>query len=104
VTASTEAPRPPAYRTVTPEVALENYADDVTDRLRRLALSTDDSTALQGIKLWLERVYGRAVQPTRDETEPVNPLVSTTLRSPVRAGLVLEPRMCLGDALISVTF
>lgn len=47
----------------------------LTDRLERLALSPDDSTAIQGIKLWLERVHGRAVQPTADVTEERNPLV-----------------------------
>lgn len=61
-------------------VRLEERADALTSRLERLALSTDDAIALRGIQLWLERVYGRAVQPTRDETDDVDPLVET-LRS-----------------------
>ena len=39
----------------------------------KLALSPDDPTAIQGLKLFQERVYGRAIQPTRDES-PENPL------------------------------
>jgi len=48
---------------------LEAEADALTDRLRSLALSEDDSIALRGIELWLSRVYGRPVQPTEDRTE-----------------------------------
>jgi multidrug efflux pump subunit AcrA (membrane-fusion protein) len=47
---------------------LEEEAEAVTARLRTLALSPDDGVALQGLKLWLERVHGRAVQPTADVT------------------------------------
>ena len=54
---------------------LEAEAEALTARLRALALSEDDGTALQGIKLWLERVHGRAVQPTADVTESSNPVV-----------------------------
>lgn len=50
---------------------LEERADAITARLEQLALSTDDATALRGMQLWLERVHGRAVQPTRDETPSV---------------------------------
>jgi hypothetical protein len=54
---------------------LEEEAETVTERLRNLALSPDPGVALQGIKLWLERVHGRAVQPTADVTEERNPMV-----------------------------
>lgn len=54
---------------------LEERADALTRRLEGLALSPDDSIALRGIQLWLERVHGRAVQPTADVTEGRNPLV-----------------------------
>jgi hypothetical protein len=47
---------------------LEEKADAITERLQSLALSRDDATALRGIELWLSRVRGRAVQPTRDDT------------------------------------
>ena len=50
---------------------LEARAADLTARLERLALSSDDAIALRGIELWLSRVHGRAVQPTRDETPEV---------------------------------
>lgn len=50
---------------------LEERADALTARLEALALSPDDATALRGIELWLSRVHGRAVQPTRDETPDV---------------------------------
>jgi hypothetical protein len=53
---------------------LEEEADAVTSRLRELALSRDDSTALRGIQLWLERVHGRAVART-EEVATANPLV-----------------------------
>jgi len=46
---------------------------------RDLALNPDPTVALQGMKLWLERVYGRAVQPTADVTEERNPLVDAFL-------------------------
>jgi hypothetical protein len=54
---------------------LEARADVVTDRLEALALHPDPQIALRGIQLWLERVHGRAVQPTQDVTEERNPLV-----------------------------
>lgn len=50
---------------------LEERAEALTARLERLALSADDAIALRGIELWLSRVHGRAVQPTRDETPEV---------------------------------
>lgn len=54
---------------------LEAKADEMVTALESLAFSSDPSVALQGIKLWLERVYGRAVQPTADVTEERSPLV-----------------------------
>jgi hypothetical protein len=53
---------------------LEAEAEEVTERLRALALSDDDATALRGIELWLSRVYGRPIQPTQEVTVdmPVN--------------------------------
>ena len=50
---------------------LEERADAITARLEALALSPDDQTALRGMQLWLDRVHGRAVQPTRDDTPTV---------------------------------
>lgn len=47
---------------------LEARAAALTARLEALALSDDPQIALRGIQLWLERVYGRAVQPTADVT------------------------------------
>ena len=62
---------------------LEAEAEALTERLRDLALSTDDQIALRGIELWLSRVYGKAVQPTAD--------VSTELPSDVEALRSMDP-------------
>jgi hypothetical protein len=52
---------------------LEAKAAAVATRLEELALSTDDATALRGLGLWMDRVFGRSVQPTREETPPPMP-------------------------------
>jgi hypothetical protein len=58
---------------------LEADAEAVTARIRSLALSPDDQTAQQGIKLWLERVHGRAVQPSMEVADDSNPVVAAFL-------------------------
>ena len=62
---------------------LEARADAIATRLEALALSTDDQTALRGMQLWLDRVHGRAVQPTQD----VTPSVGTDLAALQAMGL-----------------
>ena len=62
---------------------LEAESVALTQRLRDLALSEDDSTALRGIELWLSRVYGKAIQPTQD--------VSTELPADVAAIRAMSP-------------
>ena len=56
---------------------LEARADAIATRLEALALSTDDQTALRGMQLWLDRVHGRAVQPTQDVTPSVGTDLTT---------------------------
>lgn len=56
---------------------LEARADAITARLEALALSTDNQTALRGMQLWLDRVHGRAVQPTQDVTPSVGTDLTT---------------------------
>lgn len=63
---------------------LEARAEKIAARLEQLALSPDDQVALRGLQLWLDRVHGRAVQPTRDDT----PTVASTLEE--LEGLTLE--------------
>ncbi len=54
---------------------MEADAEAITARLRALALSSDDATSRAGLQLWFDRVLGRAVQPTRDETAERNPVL-----------------------------
>lgn len=62
---------------------LEARAEAVVSRMVDLALSADDGVALQGLKLLLERVHGRAVQPTQQlEAEMPAELAALRLLSP----------------------
>lgn len=75
---------------------MEERADAITDRLERLALSDDDQTARAGLALWFDRVHGRAVQPTRDDT----PTVASALAS--MDDLSLEELAALAQGLPNI--
>jgi hypothetical protein len=77
---------------------LEAEADVFVERLRDLALSPDPGVALQGMKLWLERVYGRAVQPSVELADDSNPVVAAfTALSPEERRTLLRLAQPLPD-------